>query len=238
MQFACKAGTQALQTAFAHVAADFCDWGLAIGSDTAQSAPGDVLEFTAGAGAASYLIGTENLLAELVATNSVATDTPDFWRRPGQAHPQHAGRFSGQPAYFYHVCLVTEKILRTTNLKSKDIDYCIFHTPNARFPQIAAKKLGFTTEQLEPSLLVRKIGNTYAAAVPLALSAVLDQAAANKTILVVSYGSGAGGDAFIFRTTKELVKRRKMWGNFISDKVENLQPVSYSRYRSAMENIV
>lgn len=238
MQFACKAGTQALQTAFAHVAAGFCTWGMAIGSDTSQSAPGDVLEFTAGAGAASFVVGSKHVVANLLATISVATDTPDFWRRPGQHYPQHAGRFSGEPAYFYHVSLATETILKQEKLTPSDIDYCIFHTPNAKFPQAAAKKLGFSTAQAKPSLVVKDIGNTYAAAVPLALAAILDQAQANKTILVVSYGSGAGSDAFLFRTTQELVDRRRSWNQLIKDQVKKLQPVSYLNYQKAMGLII
>ena len=48
------------------------------------------------------------------------------------------------------------------------------------------------------------IGNTYAASSPLGLCALLDQAGPEKRILLVSFGSGAGSDAFVLQTTDAL----------------------------------
>ncbi len=232
LQFACKAGTQALQICSAYIAAGLMPAGLAIGADTAQSRPGDVLEFTAGAGAAAFVIGRDKLLAKITATISVATDTPDFWRRPGQLYPEHAGRFTGEPAYFAHVGLATQKLLAEVNLKPSDLDFCVFHTPNAKFPQAMAKQFGFSADQIEPALVVKKIGNTYAAASLLALAAVLDQAKANQKILVTSYGSGAGADSFLLETTSLLEKNRSGWTQLLAEKIEQLSFVTYQQYRS------
>jgi hydroxymethylglutaryl-CoA synthase len=160
----------------------------------------------------------------------VVTDTPDFWRRPRQPYPEHAGRFSGEPAYFKHVAMATKQVLSLSEMSVEDIDYCVFHTPNAKFPTLIAKKLGFSPEQIAPSLVVRDIGNTYAAASLLALSAVLDQAPEDKTILVTSYGSGSGADSFIFKTTKALVEARKNWTESIAQQISKLKPVSYQKY--------
>jgi hydroxymethylglutaryl-CoA synthase len=230
LQFACKAGTQALQICFSYVASGMAKNGLAIGSDIAQSRPGDVLEYTAGAGSASFLVGRENILARLLGTVSVTTDTPDFWRRPGEKYPEHAGRFSGEPAYFHHISLAAEKIMSDLNMRAKDFDYCVFHTPNAKFPKIVAKRLGFTPKQLEPSLVVNKIGNTYAASSLIALTSVLDIAKKGQKILMVSYGSGSGSDAFVFKTTSLLEKRRKKWHGFIREQIGNLREINYPLY--------
>jgi len=120
LEFACKAGTQALQIGFAYLLSGMSKNSLAIGADTAQAKPGDALEFTAGAGAGAYILGKKNIIAKLLATTSIATDTPDFWRRAGQSFPKHAGRFSGQPAYFYHVNTTTKNILKETGLSPSD----------------------------------------------------------------------------------------------------------------------
>lgn len=237
LQFACKAGTQSLQIGASYVLSKLAENTMAIGADTAQSRPGDVLEFTAGAGAAAFLIGGEKILAKLLATTSTATDTPDFWRRPQESYPQHAGRFSGEPAYFWHVAETTQRLLTEVKLKPSDIDYCVFHTPNAKFPTAVAQQLGFTPAQLQHSLVVKQIGNTYAAASLLAFASVLDHAQANQKILVTSYGSGAGSDSFLFETTPLLIERRAEWSDFLADQIGRLEAVTYQEYRKNIEMI-
>jgi hydroxymethylglutaryl-CoA synthase len=239
LQFACKAGTQALQISNLYVTSGFTKYALAIGTDTAQSRPGDVLEYTAGAGSAAFIIGNsqDHILAKLLATTSVATDTPDFWRRPKQSYPEHAGRFTGEPGYFGHITLATKQILEETGMKPKDFDRCVFHTPNAKFPKSIAKRLGFTAKQLEASLVVEEIGNTYAGASMLGLVNTLDKAKSGEKILVVSYGSGAGSDAFVFETTPQLEKVKKQWSKekstkvSLEDQINTLIPVEYELYR-------
>lgn len=234
MQFACKAGTQSLQTCFAYVKSGMAGFGLAIGVDTAQSRPGDVLEYTAGAGGAAFFVGKGDLLAELIGTVSVATDTPDFWRRPRQEFPEHAGRFSGEPAYFSHIVTAGSKLLSDLNMKISDFDYCVFHTPNGKFPKAVAKTMGCTEEQIKHSLIVRSIGNTYAAASLMALTNVLDKAQGGEKIFVASYGSGAGSDCFAFRCADNLKERKSQWRNFLVDQIGD-RFINYSEYARRSE---
>src|SRR5512136_3221423 len=56
-QFACKAGSEAMQAAVGMVGSGMLRYALAIGMDTAQGRPGDVLEYTAGAGGGAFLLG-------------------------------------------------------------------------------------------------------------------------------------------------------------------------------------
>src|SRR3990170_6423409 len=56
-QFACKAGTEAMQAAIGFVGSGMAHYALSIGMDTAQGRPGDALEYTAGAGGAALLLG-------------------------------------------------------------------------------------------------------------------------------------------------------------------------------------
>ncbi len=200
LEFACKAGTAAMQIVMSMVQAKQIKYGLAIGSDNAQGKPGDALEYSAASGAAAFLIGSASKkhpgLCSLDETLSYTTDTPDFWRNEGEAFPKHAGRFTGEPAYFHHVEKATKSILEKTTLKVSDINHVVFHMPNGKFPLEAAKRLGFSKEQLELGFIVPTIGNTYSACSPLGLTFVLEQAKKNEMILLVSYGSGAGSDGF------------------------------------------
>lgn len=236
LQFACKAGTQGMQICASYILSNFAEYTLAIGADVAQAKPGDALEYTAAAGAAAFIFGHTNLLAKLLATSSVASDTPDFWRKSGEAYPHHGGRFTGKPAYFYHVIKSSKMLLKEAGLRAEDFDYCVFHTPNGKFPLQAAKQLGFSLKQLKPGLIVKNVGNTYAGSVPLALAAVLDQAPAGKKIFVTAYGSGAGADSFILETTNNLPIQREKWQDFTLDKIQNLQPINYQQYVRLTKN--
>ena len=205
LEFACKAGTAGMQIVDSMVRAGQVEYGMAIGTDAAQGRPGDALEYTAAAGAAALIIGSEkgkNALCRMDRTLSFTTDTPDFWRPNGEKYPHHAGRFTGEPAYFRHVQEVTKGILALAKMKPAEIDHVVFHMPNAKFPKTAAKKLGFSEGQLELGFIVSSIGNTYAACSPLGLTYVLEQAKKNQTILLVSYGSGSGSDAFLITMLK------------------------------------
>ena len=201
-QFACKAGTEAIQAAIGFVGSGMSDFALAVGMDAAQGRPGDALEYTAGAGGAAFLIGpAEASIAEFEGSVSFVTDTPDFWRRQYEKYPEHAGRFTGEPAYFHHITSSVSRLLTEMNLTASDFAYAVFHQPNAKFPMKVGEDLGFTREQIKPGLLVNEIGNTYAGSSLIGLTAILDIAKAGDRILLASFGSGAGSDAFSLRVT-------------------------------------
>ena len=206
-EFACKAGTAAIQTSMGLVASGMMKYAVAVGADTAQGAPGDALEYTAAAGGAAYVIGNDDPIAEINDTCSFTSDTPDFWRREGEDYPRHGGRFSGEPGYFKHVESAAKMMMERRGTRPSDYDYAVFHQPNAKFPQKAAKSLGFTAEQIKPGLLVPRLGNTYSGAVPLGLAAVLDIAKPGDRIFVTSYGSGAGSDSFDITVTEAILDK-------------------------------
>jgi len=208
-EFACKAGTEAMVAAIAMVGSGMGDYALAIGMDTAQGKPGDALEYTASSGGAAFILGpAEVALAIIEAAYSYVTDTPDFWRRANQVYPEHGQRFTGEPAYFQHIASAASTIMKAAGYKPSDFQYAVFHQPNTKFPQRVAKELGFTPEQIKTGLLSPVIGNTYAGAALIGLTAVLDVAEPGDRILVTSYGSGAGSDAFIMHVQPPVLDRR------------------------------
>ena len=207
-EFACKAGTAAIQCCYGLVKSGEIEYGMAIGADTAQGRPGDALEYTAAAGGAAFIIGKDPL-ATLEGTYSYTTDTSDFWRREGQQYPKHGARFTGKPAYFNHVISATKGLMEKLSLKNEDFDFVVFHMPNGKFPTSVCKKLGFPMEKLEQGLVVRRMGNCYSGASPVGLSAVLDAAKPGNRILVTSYGSGAGSDSFSFVVKDRILEARE-----------------------------
>lgn len=210
LEFACKAGTEGMFVAQGLVKAGEIDYGLAIGADTSQGAPGDALEYSASAGAAAFVFARERLVAVCERTYAYMTDTPDFWRREYQFYPRHAGRFTGEPAYFKHVLACARGLMERSKTAPRDFQWAVFHQPNGKFPQRAAAELGFTREQCDQGLLCPTLGNTYSGSSPMGLTAVLDVAKPGDRILMVSYGSGSGSDGFIWRVTERIVEVQEL----------------------------
>jgi hydroxymethylglutaryl-CoA synthase len=234
-EFACKAGTAGIQVCMGMVESGMIEFGLAIGADTSQSAPGDPLEYSASAGGAAFVVGKKGVIAEIEETLSFTSDTPDFWRREGQPYPSHGGRFTGIPAYFRHVTSAAIQIMEKTGYKPSDFDYAVFHQPNGKFPIRAARILGFTKEQINQGLVVGYIGNTYSGSSIIGFSAILDIAKPGDKILLVSFGSGAGSDAFIFNVTdlmEDYPRVPTVW-----DKINGGITVDYSTYLKLRKKI-
>ncbi len=234
LEFACKAGSEGMFLCLGLVDAGLIEYGLGIGADTSQGAPGDALEYSAAAGAAAFIMGKNDLVAECELTYSYMTDTSDFWRREHQFYPSHGGRFTGEPAYFKHVVGAAEGIMKKAGKKPSDFKYVVFHQPNGKFPLRVGKMLGFENEQIETGLLCPELGNTYSGASPLGLTAILDEAKTGDLILMVSYGSGAGSDAFIWRVTDRIKmiqdKAPKTW-DLLRNNRKYLDYGTYAKFR-------
>ncbi len=237
-EFACKAGTESMSVALAMVEAGRVDYAMGIGADTSQGAPNDALEFSASAGGAAYVFGKEDLLAEVLHTYSYTSDTPDFWRREGEFYPRHGGRFTGEPAYFHHVMSATLGILDRSGHKPGDFKYAVFHMPNGKFPLTAAKRMGFSQEQMEQGWVVNLMGNTYSGSSPTGLASILDVADPDDLILITSFGSGAGSDSFILRAT-DLLPEKQDLAPKVRDMLNSPRKyLTYGQYAKLREKII
>ncbi len=237
-EFACKAGTEAVQASIGIVGSGMGTYTLSIGMDTAQGRPGDALEYTAASGGAAFIIGpAEDALAVYQGSYSYVTDTPDFWRRADVPYPSHGDRFTGEPAYFSHTLAAGQAIMEMMGTQASDYTYGVFHQPNVKFPSRAAKTLGFKREQIETGLLAGEIGNVYSGSSMIGLTAVLDIAQPGDRILMLSYGSGAGSDAFDLVVTEKIVERRKLAAttrDYINRRTE-IDYATYARYRGKLK---
>jgi hydroxymethylglutaryl-CoA synthase len=237
-EFACKAGTEAMQAAIGFVGSGMARYALSIGMDTAQGRPGDALEYTAAAGGAAMLIGPgDEPIAIIEGSDSFGTDTPDFWRRAHSNYPSHGDRFTGEPAYFKHIMGAAEALMSALEATPADYQYAIFHQPNAKFPMRVAKMLGFAPEQIAPGLLSPRIGNTYAGSAVIGLTATLDVAQPGDRILLVSYGSGAGSDAFSLRVTERInaVRDQALTTEAYINRRTEIDYATYTRYRDKLK---
>jgi hydroxymethylglutaryl-CoA synthase len=238
-EFACKAATSMFKDAASLVSYQKSNikYTMVTGTDNAQAAPRDCpggeLDLFVGYGAASFIFGKCDVVAEIEGWYSCTSDTPDFWRRDGEPYPMHGGRFTGDPAYFKHIRKSAKKLMEQLNLRVSDVNYFVAHQPNVQFPVRIAKELGFKEEQYLPMLQVAKFGNTYSGASPVGLAAVLDVAKPEERIVIVGYGSGAGSDAYSFIVTSQILEKRNNQKLTVRYQAENpfIEYVDYTTYR-------
>ncbi|KPV63810.1 MAG: hypothetical protein AOA65_1170 [Candidatus Bathyarchaeota archaeon BA1] len=238
-EFACKAATSMFKDAAALVyyPGARTPYAMVIGTDNSQAAPrdelGGELDFFVGFGGTAFIFGMHDVIAEVEGWYSCTSDTPDFWRRDLEPYPRHGGRFTGEPAYFKHIIKAGLKLMEKLRLQPSDVNYFVSHQPNIGFPIRVAMELGFKEEQYMPGLQVAKFGNTYSGSSPTGLAAILDKARPNERIMIVSYGSGAGSDAYSLITTSQIEDKKPRQKFTIQYQAENkcIEYVDYDTYR-------
>ena len=208
LEFACKAGSEAIVMGMGIVGSGMGRYVLAIGMDTAQGRPGDALEYTAASGGAAFLVGPAAESAgrlrgdrsRMSPTRRISGAGPmPIIRATATASPASRPISSTSPA-------PARRLMEELGAEPADYDYAVLHQPNTKFPQRAAQMLGFTPEQIKTGLLVPVIGNTYAGSSLIGLTAILDEAKPGDRIFMVSFGSGAGSDAFSIRVTDRITE--------------------------------
>ncbi len=240
MEFACRAAGEGIRISIGLISSGMLRYSLVIGSDTAQANPGDVLELTAASGAAAYIIGPKvESTAYFEGAYTYTSDTPDFWRRDGSPYPLHGEIFTDEPAYFNHIVNSVRGLMDELGLRPDDYDYAVFHQPNGRFPLKVGTELGFTKDKILPGLVNPWIGNTYNASALLGLAKVLEEAKPGQRILLATFGSGAGSDAFSIVTTDKLLTKVNI-ALKVTDMLNSKIYVgydTYAKYRKLLERM-
>ena len=204
-----KSGTEALQSLLGLVGSGMIRYGLAVGADVCLTRPGDDLEQSGGAGAAALVVGdvSSETVARFEGSFSLVSEVPDSWRRSGESSWQQTGRFSSDSS----LRMVVEScrgLMTELELKPQDFSYCVFQQSSSRFAGDVAKSLGFSPEKVKAGSIFPIAGNLLSASSLVGLCAVLDVARIGERILLASYGSGAGSDAFSIVVDSGITEKR------------------------------
>jgi 2-acetylphloroglucinol acetyltransferase len=210
LQFAGKSGTSALIAALALVDSGKVDYAIAIGADTInRHIPcGHWLEYGASAGAVALIVGKDHVIAECINHSSYTQDQNDYFRVEGERYIQVGCGVTGYVTGWgieENMVPAAQKLFEKVKITPSDIDACALHQNSYIAPFTVSKALSLDfARTVQPNLLTDRIGDCGAASSLLALAAILDRKEAESTILLGSYGNGAGSDFFLLRTCKQI----------------------------------
>jgi hydroxymethylglutaryl-CoA synthase len=164
--------------------------GWALMADVRVGRPGSADEKTGADGAAAFLFGEGDGIAEVLAQVAVTAEFLDRWREPtSQVGQQWEERF-GATRYSPLMREATARALAAAGLEQAD--HVVVASPNAGVTKSAGGN---------------PVGFLGAADPGIGLAEVLDRAAAGETILVLSATDGC--DAVVLRTLEALETRRQ-----------------------------
>lgn len=231
------AGTEAFLAAVGSLNQQKSKNALVIISDAPQAEPKSTLEHGLGAGAAAFLIGEENVLAEIeYSTSYVQENMGERYRNEGQSYLNDIGvKGFTSLAYKHLVSQVVHDVLTKMERKPVDYKYLILHEQDAKTPKSLGQKLGFNEEQMSPSLIYAQTGDTGACSPFLSLTAVLDLAQKDDCILMVSYGSGSGSQAISLRVVKEQTESKRL---MLKTRLEHKKFIDYVQYLKLKRQIL
>jgi hydroxymethylglutaryl-CoA synthase len=192
-----RGGTIALRSALDSVAAGSVKTALVAAADSRDGAPESAEEMAFGDAAAAVAVGSENLIAELVAMVSRSDDFPDEWRRDTDTEVRSfASKYSLTRGYGENVAAAGKAVMAKAGVKPDQIARAALVSPDGRAHIGAAKALGIAPAKVE-DVRAGDIGITGAAMPLFVLAQALDHSKAGDLVLAISYGDGA--DAFLFR---------------------------------------
>ena len=227
-----RAGTTALRSALDAVAAGSACQALVVVADSRQGAPRSETERNSGDGAAAFLVGQDDIVAEFIGSYTLTENMLDNWRSSGDPFVRSwEDRFATEEGLERIVPEALEGFLAKLQLAIDDIARVALYAPDARRHARLVRRLGLRPEQAQDPLFGR-LGNTGAAFPLMLLSAALDEAKPGETLLSVSYGDGS--DVLAFRTTDIEIQRKQGSGG-MSEYMESRSVLqsyeTYARWR-------
>ncbi|WP_159979062.1 MULTISPECIES: hydroxymethylglutaryl-CoA synthase family protein [unclassified Novosphingobium] len=182
---------------------------LFVASDAPRGKPASTQEMTYGAGAAAFVLGSENVAARLVGTGNVAANFASHFRPDGADFEYHwEERWVRDEGYAKLVPPAVDAALAQAGLTIADIAHFAMPSPIRAIAAAAAKQLRFTGEMVDG--LEDGCGYAGCAHALLMLARALETAQPGERILVVSFGQGV--DALVFEVTDAIAAARPARG--------------------------
>jgi 3-hydroxy-3-methylglutaryl CoA synthase len=197
-----KSGTTALVAGFDALAGGDRKNVLVTASDKRETKGAYFYELWFGDGAASLLLGSDNVLAEYKGSYSVSHDFVDHFRGAGLKYDyMWEERWVRDEGYSKIIPEVVHGLLDKLDLKIDEIDKLVYPCFFKQEHAAIARKLGISQEKVLDNMH-EGCGETGAAHPLVMLVAALEEAKPGDKILVASFGQGS--DALLFEATEQI----------------------------------
>jgi len=209
---------------------------LVTASDARLGEPESELEMSFGDGAGCLLVGSDDVIAEVKATFSMADEFLDAWRKDTDRYvrtgEERFGQLYGYVKNMREACLGA---MKAAALRPEDISKAVLSAPNQQALNQLVRALGLNAEKQIQDPLISAIGNLGSAQPFVMLQAALEEAKPGQKILWACYGDGA--DAFILNVTDAISsyvpgRRLKSW---IGSRLGISSYEKYLRFKNILE---
>ncbi len=168
-----------------------------------RAKPGSAQELGNGDAGAALVLGSENIIARVVAHHSVTRDFVDHFRATGDVHDYGwEERWVREEGYLKLVPAAVRGVLAKAQLSARDITTLVLPSPLAKIDQMVAKKLGIPDTAVADGLSA-KLGYAGCAHGLVMLAGALETAKPGDRILVVNFANGC--DALIIEATPAIL---------------------------------
>ncbi|MFA6449705.1 MAG: OB-fold domain-containing protein [bacterium] len=230
-----KAGTGAVIAAFDAITAGTRNKALVTATDKRETKGAYFYESWFGDGAASLLLGTEDVVAEFKGAYSVSYDFTDHYRGTGFKYDyMWEERWMREEGYGKIIPEAVNGLLKKLGLTMKDVSKfvfpCFFKAEHAAI----AAGLGATPDKVADNMH-EVCGETGTAHPLVMLVAALEQAKPGDKILVASFGQGS--DALLFEVTDNITKlpTRKGIKGSLADKRKIQNYEKFCKFRDLIQ---
>ncbi len=199
---------------------------LIAAADRRLAKPGSILEMSYGHGAASVLLGRDDVIAEFLGAATVNGDFVDHHRASGESFDYgYEQRWVRDEGYFKLIPAAVARVLAQTGVAPAEIDHIVLPCPVGIARKLATE-MGMAADRTADDL-ARVCGHTGAAHPLMMLCDTLDRAGPGQTLLLAGFGQGA--DALLIRTTDRLTGNRASLATSLAHRREE---TNYNRFLS------
>lgn len=171
---------------------------------------GSQQELANGDAAAAVVLGTENVVARILASSTLCADFLDHWRATGDRYDyQWEERWVRDEGFLKLVPEAARVAFTAASIAPSEVDHLILASPLKGLGKAVATRIGLTNAAVAEDLAAT-VGYAGAAHPLLMLANVLDGAQPGEVIMMVGFGSGC--DVLLIQTTDVIAAARARRG--------------------------